>query len=122
MNKIVIAKPVRLLDAQGAGFVNAQPLRDILMAGHKKYKWRAGVIYSSYVNDKYGTTVLKLMRGMNRAESIRLAYVNNVKTWWPPKSTLAEMGVPSLAPNNLYNYFAYAFWTCKEPLAIVHLW
>ena len=83
------------------------------MSGHDKYRWRAGIVYSSFVKDQYGTAVLQLMRGMNRADSIKFAYVNNVNTWWPPKTTLAEMGVPSLAPKNGYNYFAYAFWTCK---------
>lgn len=24
------------------------------------------------------------------------------------------MGVPTLAAKNIYNYFAYAFWTCKK--------
>lgn len=29
------------------------------------------------------------------------------------------MGVPTLAAKNIYNYFAYSFWTCKNgPLAI----
>jgi len=32
------------------------------------------------------------------------------------------MGVPSLAPPNIYNYFAYAFWTCREPLAIAKVY
>jgi hypothetical protein len=32
------------------------------------------------------------------------------------------MGVPTLAPPTLYNYFAYAFWTCKAPLAITKVY
>lgn len=118
----MISKPVRLFDAQGAGFVEPRVLRPILMQGNSKYGWRAGVVYSSFIKDKFGTAALQLMRGMNRANPIRLAYVHNAKTWWPPKATLAELGVPSYAPSNLYNYFALAFWTHKEPAAIVNLW
>lgn len=50
---------------------------------------------------------------MNRTDSIRFTYVNNVNVWWPPQSTLGQMGTPSLAAPNIYNFFAYAFWTCK---------
>lgn len=60
---------------------------------------------------------------MDRSDTIRLAYVNNVNVWWPPKETLAQMGVPTLAPKNIYNYFAYAFWTYSQgPLAITKLY
>ena len=59
---------------------------------------------------------------MNRNDRINFAYINNVKTWWPPKTTLAEMGAPTLAPPNHYNYFALAFWTCEKPLAMTSLW
>lgn len=50
---------------------------------------------------------------MNRTDSIRFTYINNVNVWWPPQSTLAQMGAPSLATPNIYNFFAYAFWTCN---------
>ena len=30
--------------------------------------------------------------------------------------------MPTHAPGNIYNYFAYAFWTCREPLAIVKMY
>lgn len=62
------------------------------------------------------------MRGIDVNSQIRFAYVNNVNIWWPPNSTLEEMGVPSISPPNIYNYFAYAFWTCKEPLAITKVY
>jgi len=45
--------------------------------------------------------------------------VDNVNVWWPPTATLAQMGVPTLAAPNIYNYFAYSFWTCDQgPLAM----
>lgn len=53
-----------------------------------------------------------LMRGINRTSSKRFVYVDNVKTWWPPQATLGQMGAPTLAAPNIYNYFAYSFWTC----------
>jgi hypothetical protein len=60
---------------------------------------------------------------MNQSDTIRLGYVHNVDIWWPPKDTLAQMGVPSLAPPNSFNYFAYAFWTYSDgPLAIAKLY
>jgi hypothetical protein len=49
---------------------------------------------------------------MNRTDSKRVVYVDNVNVWWPPTATLAQMGVPTLAVQNIYNYFAYSFWTC----------
>lgn len=62
---------------------------------------------------------MALLRGMNGNDSIRFTYVDNVNTWWPPKITLGQMGVPTLSVPNIYNYFAYSFWTCKSgPLAI----
>lgn len=51
---------------------------------------------------------------MNRTDSIRFTYVNNVNVWWPPQFTLGQMGAPTLAVPNIYNFFAYAFWTCKS--------
>jgi hypothetical protein len=55
-----------------------------------------------------------LLRGINKTDTKRFAYVDNANIWWPPQSTLAQMGVPTLAPSNIYNYFAYSFWTCKN--------
>lgn len=66
---------------------------------------------------------MMLLRGINKTDSKRLAYVDNVKKWWPPKDTLGQMGVPSLSIPNIYNYFAYSFWTCgKGPLGISKLY
>ena len=60
---------------------------------------------------------------MNRSDTIRLAYVSNVKLWWPPGDTLAQMGVPTLAPTNVYNYFAFAFLTYSQgSMAITKLY
>lgn len=114
LNKIVVAKPVRLYDAQGAGFVEAPGLRQIFLEASKKLGWRAGACYSSFINDQDGSNILLLLRGMNRTDTIRLSYINNAKTW-PPKEALAQMGVPTYASPNIYNYFAYSFWTFKAP-------
>ena len=60
---------------------------------------------------------------MNRSDTIRLAYVSNVNAWWPPGDTLAQMGVPTLAPTNVYNYFAFAFLTYSQgSMAITKLY
>jgi hypothetical protein len=65
LSKIVIAKSVKA-DGQGTGFVFAGTLRDIFMQGNIEYGWRAGIVYSSYIDDQSGTAALALMRGMNR--------------------------------------------------------
>ena len=122
MDKIVIAKPVRLYDAQGAGFVDPLGFRAIILRASDQLGWRAGVSYSSYINDQNGASILYLLRGMDITQSIRFTYINNVNSWWPPKQTLGEMGAPTLAKPNIYNYFAYAFWTYKAPLAITKLY
>jgi hypothetical protein len=114
IEKIVIAKPVRLYDAQGAGFLEPSALREIFLQANANLGWRGGICYSSYLNDQNGEKLLMLLRGINKTDSKRFAYVDNVNAWWPPKSTLAQMGVPTLAAENIYNYFAYAFWTCKS--------
>lgn len=85
--------------------------------------WRGGISYSSYINDQDGSAVMMLLRGINRTESKRVVYVDNVNKWWPPKDTLGQMGVPTLAIPNIYNYFAYSFWTCaRGPLGISKLY
>ena len=98
-------------------------MRDILLEAHQKLGWRAGITYSSYTPDQTGNTLMLLLRGINNKDSIRLSYVSNVDKWWPPVDTLAQMGVPTLAANTTYNYFAYAFWTCgKGPEAITKVY
>lgn len=66
---------------------------------------------------------MMLLRGINKTDSKRFAYVDNVNKWWPPQATLGQMGVPSLSIPNIYNFFAYSFWTCgKGPLGISKLY
>jgi hypothetical protein len=66
---------------------------------------------------------MMVLRGINRTDSKRFVYVDNVNIWWPPQSTLAQMGVPTLAASNIYNYFAYSFWTCGHgPQGIAKLY
>jgi hypothetical protein len=112
LEKIVISKPVRLFDAQGTGFVKPLQLREIFLEAHSKLGWKAGVCYSSYVDDQDGRELMLLLRGIDKKDPVRFSYVGNVNKWWPPSDTLAEMGVPTLAHLNSYNFFAYAFWTC----------
>lgn len=106
-----MAKPVNLNDAQGAGFVEVKGLRPALLQASRELGWRGGVAYSSYLNDQDGNIVRELLRGRQKGP-IYMSYLNNVKTWWPPQSTLAEMGAPTLAPPHRYNHLALAFWTC----------
>jgi len=56
----------------------------------------------------------QIIKGFNKTDSVRFTYVNKVNVWWPPNATLAQMGAPTLAKKNIYNYFAYAFWTCTN--------
>ena len=107
----MIAKPIRLNDAQSAGYVNTTILRSIFLRASSELNWRAGISFSSYINDQNGAKVLDLIRGINQTDTIRFAYVSNVNMWWPPKNTLDQMGVPVLSSPNMYNFFAYAFWT-----------
>ena len=57
---------------------------------------------------------MMLLRGINNTDSKRFTYVDNVNKWWPPQATLGQMGVPSLSIPNIYNFFAYSFWTCGK--------
>jgi hypothetical protein len=88
LDKIVISKPTRLFDAQGLGFIEPLSLRDIFLKANKILKWRTGICYSSYLYDQDGKNLQLLLRGTNKADSIRFSYVDNVKTWWPPTATL----------------------------------
>lgn len=121
LNKIVVAKPVALYDAQGAGFVEAPGLRPLFLQANQQLGWRAGIAYSTYLKDQDGNILRQLFRGKPKGP-IYSSYLNNVNTWWPPTATLAEMGAPTLAPPNKYNHLALAFWTCEAPKAMAKLY
>lgn len=112
MNKIVIAKPINLFDAKGSGYIDPLPLREVFLEANINFSWQGGICYSSFISDEKGTNLMLLLRGINNTDSKRFAYVENANVWWPPTSTIAQMGVPTFASPNIYNYFAYSFWTC----------
>ncbi len=80
----MIAKPVRLFDAQGVGYVEPDKLREIFLQANTILGWKGGILYSSYLNDQDGKSLLMLLRGISKGESKRFAYVDNVNIWWPP--------------------------------------
>ena len=43
-----------------------EQLRDIFLKGQTAYKWRGGLVYSSYLPDRKGKAMLEVMRGMDR--------------------------------------------------------
>lgn len=69
------------------------------------------------------TVFLAILVCLSRAYHIdypvRFTYINRINTWWPAESVLAGLGVPGYAPDNLYNYLAFAFWTTNKGVADV---
>ena len=53
---------------------------------------------------------------------IRLGYINNVASWWPPSDVLEGMGVPGYAKNNDYNFLVLSFWGCDGSMDMVKVW
>lgn len=47
-------------------------------------------------------------------EVISAVNLDSINYWWPPEKTVADIGVPGYAPNNMYNTFIFGTWTCKS--------
>jgi hypothetical protein len=52
---------------------------------------------------------------------IRFAYVDRTPYWYSTNIAIG-LGVPGYAPDNDYNYFALAFWTCGSALDMAAIW
>ena len=49
--------------------------------------------------------------------------LDSVNSWWPPEKTASDIGVPSFAPNTIYNYLIFGTWTCQNgAFDIAKLW
>jgi hypothetical protein len=53
---------------------------------------------------------------------VRLAYIDDIRNWWPPESIAAGLGVPGFANKTIYNYIVLAFWLTKGPADCVLVW
>lgn len=40
--------------------------------------------------------------------------MDSVNKWWPPEATASDIGVPTFAPNNMYNHFILGTFTCAH--------
>ena len=59
--------------------------------------------------------------GSNVKYPIRFAYVDRTPYWYS-RNIAIGLGVPGYAPDNEYNYFALAFWTCSSALDMAGIW
>jgi hypothetical protein len=105
------------------GFVYGKDLLEWMKSAQRLVGWRAGIAVFDF-DWKNGFSHLEaVVRRRDYAEPVVGTNLDSVNFWWPPEKTASDLGVPTYAPNTLYNYFILGTWTCsKGAFDIAKLW
>jgi hypothetical protein len=119
-NKIVIGKPSVY---NATGYVRPNRLINYYRKANAELSWWGGAMFTPYIwEESEDETRLVTLRRDN-IEVVSAVNLDTVNFWWPPEKTVADLGVPGYAPNNMYNNFIFGTWTCKSgPFDISKLW
>ena len=120
MNKIVVGKTTKY---DQNGYVPGKQLLEWIKTAQQTIKWESGVAVDS-INWTNGVNTLEeVIVRRDTSEPVIGTNLDSVNFWWPPEKTAADIGVPSFAPNNMYNHFIFGTWTCQNgAFDIAKLW
>jgi hypothetical protein len=120
LSKIIVAKP-SLYNA--TGFVRPNTLINYYRKANAELGWWGGAMFWPYINEQSEDETRFVTLRRDNIEPVGATNLDSVNFWWPPEKTVADLGVPGYAPNNMYNTFIFGTWTCKSgAFDIAMLW
>ena len=86
-------------------------------------KWNGGLSAYPFLEQQASDPLREVVKRRDIVQPVIATNLDQVNFWWPPEKTVADLGVPTFAPNNRYNYFIFGTWTCQNgAFDIARLW